>query len=77
MNYPEEYIRFIKLIYQETYSQVQYNGYFLECLKLERGVRQGCPVSFPLYCTQNDISQTASTKIKILKASNFEEGKKI
>ena len=67
MNYPEEYIRFIKLIYQETYSQVQYNGCFLECLKLERGVRQGCPVSFPLYCTQNDILTNSINKDKNIK----------
>ena len=35
MNYPEQYIQFFKIIYQETYSQIQNNGYFSECIKLE------------------------------------------
>ena len=55
MNYQQQYIDFIKIIYQETYSQVQNNGYFSDCITLERGVRQGCPLSFPLYSTQNDV----------------------
>ena len=35
MNYPKQYIQFFKIIYQETYSQIQNNGYFSECIKLE------------------------------------------
>ena len=54
MNYPLQYLEFIKIIYQETYFQVQNNGYFSECITLERGMREGCPLSFPLYCTQKD-----------------------
>ena len=34
---------------------MQNHAYFSECIRLERGVRQGCPLSFPLYCTQNDV----------------------
>ena len=56
MNYPQQYIEFIKIIFQETYLQVQNNGYYSDCITLERGVRQGCPLSFPLYCTQNNIN---------------------
>ena len=62
MNYPKQYIQFLKIIYQETYSQIQNNGYFSECIKLERGVRQGCPLSFPLYCTQNGIFTNSVNK---------------
>ena len=62
MNYPKQYIQFLKIIYQETYSQIQNNGYFSECIKLERGVRQGCPLSFPLYCTQNDVFTNSVNK---------------
>ena len=62
MNYPKQCIQFIKIIYQETYSQVQNNGYFSECITLERGVRQGCPLSFPLYCTQNDVFTNSVNK---------------
>ena len=62
MNYPKQYIQFLKIIYQETYSQIQNNGYFSECIKLERGVRQGCSLSFPLYCTQNDVYTNSVNK---------------
>ena len=62
MNYPQQYIEFIKLIYKETYSQVHNNGYFSDCITLERSVRQGCPLSFPLYCTQNDVFTNSVNK---------------
>ena len=62
MNYPQQYIQFIKIIYQETYSQVQNNGYFSECIRLKRGMRQGCPLSFPLYCTLNDVFTNSVNK---------------
>ena len=67
MNYPQQYVEFIKIIYQETYSQVQNNGYFSDCITLERGVRQGCPLSFPLYCTQNDIFTNSVNKDENIK----------
>ena len=41
---------------------MQNNGYFSECITLERGVRQGCPLSFPLYCTQNDVFTNSVSK---------------
>ena len=67
MNYPQQYEEFIKIIYQETYSQVQNNGYFSDCITLERGVRQGCPLSFPLYCTQNDVFTNSVNKDENIK----------
>ena len=67
MNYPQQYIEVIKIIYQETYSQVQNNGYFSDCITLERGVKQGCPLSFPLYCTQNDVFTNSVNKDPNLK----------
>ena len=67
MNYPEEYIQFIKIIYQETYSQDQNNRYFSECIKLERAVKQGCPLSFPLFCTQNDVFKNSVNKDQNIK----------
>ena len=80
MNYPQQYIDFIKIIYQETYSQVQNNGYFSDCIALERGVRQGCPLSFPLYCTQNDVFTNNVNKdpnIKGLKLPDRKENLKL
>ena len=67
MNYPKQYIQFIKIIYQETYSQIQNNEYFSECITLERGVRKGCPLSFPLYCTQNNVFTNSVNKVPNIK----------
>ena len=67
MNYPKEYIEFIKIIYRETYSEIQNNGYFSESIKLERGVRQGRPLSFPLHCTQNDVFTNSVNKDENIK----------
>ena len=59
MSWKNELFSRIYTIYKNSiprkYSQVQNNGYLSECIKLERGVRQGCPLSFPLYCTQNNV----------------------
>ena len=67
MNYPQQYIDFVKIIYQETYWQVKNNGYFSDCIILERGVRQGCLLSFPLYCTQNDVFTNSINKDQNIK----------
>ena len=42
-------------LYQETYSQVQNNGHMSKEFLLESGVRQGCLLSFFLYCVQNNV----------------------
>ena len=80
MNYPQKYIEFIKIIYHGTYSQIQNNRYFSECITLERGVRQGCPLSFPLYCTQNDVFTNSISKdpnIKGIKLPGRKENLKL
>ena len=75
MNYPQQFIEFIKILYQETYSQVQNNGHMPEAFLLERSVRQGCPLSFPLYCVQNDVFLYDILKDKEIKGFNI-PGKK-
>ena len=67
INYPKEYIEFIKIICTETYSEIQNNGYLSESIKLESGVRQGCPLSFPLYCRQNDVFTNSVNKDENIK----------
>ena len=75
MNYSQQCIEFIKILYQETYSQIQNNGHMSEAFLLERGVRQGCPVSFPLYCVQDDVFSYHILKDKEIKGFNI-PGKK-
>ena len=76
MNYPQQFVDFIKILYQETYSQVQNNGHMSEEFLLERGVRQGNPLSFPLYCVQNDLFSYDILKDKEINGFNIPAGKK-
>ena len=71
MNYPKQFAHFIQILYQETYSQVQSNGHMSEEFLLERGVRQGCPLSLPLYCVQNDVFSYDILKDKEIKGCNI------
>ena len=41
---------------------MQNNGYFSDCITLERSVKQGCLLSFPLYCTQNEVFTNSINK---------------
>ena len=66
MSWKNELPTRIYIIYK-TYSQVQHNGYFSECITLERGVRQRCPLSFPLFCTQNDVFTSSVNQDKTIK----------
>ena len=75
MNYPQQFVEFIEILYQETYFQVQNNGHIFEDFPLERGVRQGCPLSFSLYCVQNDVFSYDILKDKEIKGFNI-PGKK-
>ena len=38
-----------------------------ECIRLERFVRQGRPLSFPLYCTKNDVFTNSVNKDQNIK----------
>ena len=75
MNYSQQFVDFIKILYQEMYSQVQNTGHISEEFLMERGVRQGCPLSSPLYCRQNDVFSYNILKDKEIKHFNI-PGKK-
>ena len=67
MNYSQQFVEFIKIIYQEIYSQVQNNGHMSKQFLLERGLRQDCPLSFPRYFVQSDVFSYDILKDKELK----------
>ena len=43
------FIHWIKVLYNSVSSSVKVNGWFTSFIPLERGLRQGCPLSMPLY----------------------------
>ena len=43
------FINWIKLIYHDVSSSVKTNGWLNAFINLERGLRQGCALSMPLY----------------------------
>ena len=49
MNVHTDIIKFIFTIYSKTETCLEVNGHLSETISLERGVRQGCPLSAALY----------------------------
>ena len=49
-NFGPGFRRWINIVYSDVSSQVINNGWLSLPFKLERGVRQGCPLSLLLYC---------------------------
>ena len=48
-NFGDNFIKWSKTLYTNPLSTVCNNGYFSEYFKLERGIRQGCPLSAYLF----------------------------
>ena len=44
-----QFVKWIQLIYNQISSSVKSNGWLTAFINLERGLRQGCPLSAPLY----------------------------
>ena len=55
MGFGPSYIRWVKLLYTDIRSSIIINGYTSRYFKLSRGVRQGCPLSPPLYVLSMEV----------------------
>ena len=51
-----DYIKFMEILYKENTSIITNNGFLSEMVKMLRGLRQGCPLSLPLYVMQGEIT---------------------
>ena len=73
VNFGKDFIGWIKILYTNINSCVLNNGYFTEFFKLERGVRQGCPLSAYLFLLAVEVlgSKIRNTKqVKGIKIGN-------
>ena len=54
-NFGENFISWIKILYQNIKSCVGNNGYYSEAFDISRSVRQGCPISALLFILVAEI----------------------
>ena len=49
LNFGNNFIKWISIMYNSISSQILINGHFSKDVNISRGVRQGCPLSPLLY----------------------------
>ena len=64
MGIAQTFIDFIKILYTENTSTITNNGYFSKPIHIQRGLRQGYPLSLPL-------SSADSGLVKSVEMTNF------
>ena len=52
---PKTFINFIEILYRQNTSMIINNDFLSENIPMSRGLRQGCPLSLPLYVIQSEI----------------------
>ena len=66
MGFSNTFVEFIKILYQNNISFIANNSFLSTPIRLERGLRQGCLLSLPLYVIQGEVT-TINIIIKTLK----------
>lgn len=54
-NFGRTFLKWIKILYSNPTIIVKNNGWLSECIRMERGIRQGCPVSALLFILSIEI----------------------
>ena len=78
LGFSKNYIEFIEILYKENKSVILNNGFLSETISLFRGLRQGCPLSLPLYVVQGEVTTeniNKNDKIKGMKIPNLKKHK--
>ena len=63
----EEFIQWVKLLYQNASSRVKCNGLLTESFSLQRSIRQGCPLSSLLYSMVAELIAALMLKVGSIK----------
>ncbi len=66
-NFGEGFIRWVKILYKNPIISIKNNGWLSQDIKLERGVRQGCPLSALLFVLAVEIMAIEIRKNKNIK----------
>ena len=56
MGFSNTFVQFIKILYQNNTCFIANNGFLPTPVRLEIGLRQGCPLSLPLYVIQGEVT---------------------
>ena len=73
MGLSNTFVQLIKILYQNNMSFLANNGFLSTPIRLERELRQGCPLSLPLYVIQGEvitINTNNNQNIKGIKTPN-------
>ena len=60
-NFGKKFIKWMKILYTNTIFRTKNNGWLSKTVNMQRGIRQGCPVSALLYIL---VSEILAIKIK-------------
>ena len=80
LGFSKEYIQFVEILYKDNSSIIANNGFLSESVMMLRGLRQGCPLSLPLYVIQGEVTTeniNNDNTIIGLKIQNFKKQLKI
>ena len=71
MGFSPLFINFLQTLYKENISMIINNGFLSPQVSLQRGLRQGCPLSLPLYVIQSQIITTNIKQEKTITEINI------
>ena len=76
MGFSNEFIQFVKILYRNNISYVINNEYLSSPIKLLRGLRQGCPLSLPLYVIHGEVTTVNINNNENIKGVKIPNNKK-
>lgn len=73
----ESFIKWIRILYKDTLTEVKCNGFLTEPFAISRSIRQGCPLSAQLYSLVAEPLGLIIKKENEIKGIELDEGKEI
>ena len=71
MGFSPLFINFLQTLYKQNMSMITNNGFLSPQVPLQRGLRQGCPLSLPLYVIESQITRTNIKQDKTVTGINI------